>query len=161
MTKKTLELLEILRSKYYHEKYAFIQEFRGGTAWTRESRADAIVMGLWPSIGLELIGFELKVSRADWLREIKNPNKCEPIKQFCDQWYLVVYDGGICKDWDGELPDDWGYMIRDFDKILVKKEAPKLNPKPIDKPFLASIMRLASKDFQEVIIEGRKYKAIN
>jgi hypothetical protein len=52
------------------------------SGWSRESRADAIARHLWPSQGLELIGFELKVSRSDWLREIKDPYKCESKKAF-------------------------------------------------------------------------------
>ncbi len=158
MTKKTQKLLEALETLYPHPRCAFINEFRGGTGWGRGSRADAIAMFLWPSEGLELIGFELKTSRADWLREVKNPDKCDPIKQFCDKWYLVVSDLDIVRDWDGEIPNDWGFMYLDYTgKIKIRKEAPKLNPKPIDRLFLASLMRLASRRFEEVWIDGKKY----
>ena len=60
MTNKTLKLMEALRSQWPHPTCAFIPEFRGGTGYSRESRADAIAMHLWPSEGLELIGFEVK-----------------------------------------------------------------------------------------------------
>ena len=159
MSKKTIQLLDLLRAKYPYPDGAFIPEFRGGTGWSVESRADAIAMHLWPSKGLELIGFELKTSRADWLRELKQPNKADPIKQFCDRWYLVTSEEyNIARR--EEVPEDWGYMsLRYFGKIETIKEAPKLTPKPIDRYFLASLMRLASNPFNEVIIEGRKYIA--
>ncbi len=158
MTKKTLKLLEVLEKKYPHPSCAFITEFRGGTGWGRQSRADAIAMDLWPSKGLELIGFELKTSRQDWLKELKNPDKCDPIKQFCDRWYVVYDEQRIVRDWEDKIPEDWGLMYCDYnDEFVIKKEAPKLNSKPIDRLFLASIMRLASKRFEEVWIDGKKY----
>ena len=115
-------------------------------------------MDLWPSSGLELIGFELKTSRSDWLRELKQDQKAEPIKQFCDRWYVVVNDDyGVLRHHD-EVPKDWGVMALNYmGKIDVKKEAPKLSPQPIDRLFLASLMLLASNDFSEVIIDRKKY----
>lgn len=157
MTSKTAKVLEKLSSQWPWPDCAFIPEFRGGTGWGRESRADAIAMHLWPSKGLELIGFEIKTSRADWLRELKQPDKCDPIKQFCDRWYLVTSEHYHVARPE-EIPNDWGYMCVNYmGKIEIKKEAPKLEPKPIDRLFLASLMRRASKDFGEVVIDGRKY----
>lgn len=161
MSQKTQHLLNALRARYPYPDKAFIAEFRGGTGWERESRVDALAMDTWPSSGLELIGFELKTSRQDWLRELKKQGKCEPIKQFCDRWYVVYDDQRIVKDWEDKIPEDWGLMYLDYnDKFIIKKEAPKLNPKPIDRPFLASLMRIASNPFEEIIIDGRKYKVV-
>lgn len=162
MSKKTQHLLDKLREKYPYPAQAFISEFRGGTGWERESRVDALAMDTWPSKGLELIGFELKTSRQDWLRELKNQDKCEPIKQFCDRWYVVYDNREIVKDWKDEIPEDWGLMYLEYNgKFTIKKTAPKLKPKPIDRPFLASLMRIASNPFEEIIIDGRKYKTIS
>jgi len=166
MTKKTQELLDKLADRYDQKsnmgsRYAFLPEVRGGTGWSRESRADAIVMDLWPSDGLELTGFELKTSRADWLRELKsNGTKSDPLKQFCDRWYLVTYwDGSRRTLYEEELPADWGHMELYYDgKIYVRKEAPKIEAKPVDRPLLASIMRIASKGLSEVFINGRTYQ---
>ena len=141
---KSSELLEILAKSYPLPNCAFIPEFRGGTGWSRESRADALAMHCWPSRGLELIGFELKISRGDWLRERKQPHKADPIKQFCDKWYLVVSDLKIVK-YAEELPPDWGLMYAENGEIKTMIEAKKLTPQPIDRAFLASIMRRASK----------------
>lgn len=141
---KTPELLQLLSAEFPPPNYAFIEEFRGGTGWSRESRADALGMHLWPSKGLELIGFELKVSRSDWLHEIKDKNKAEPIKQFCDKWYLVVPDLKIVKYAD-EMPEGWGLMHVEDGKLRVMIEAKKLSPIPPDRLFLASLMRRATK----------------
>lgn len=164
MSKKTDKLTALLAEHYPAPTHAFIPEFRAGTGFGRESRADAIAMFLWPSGGLELIGFELKTSRTDWLRELKQPDKADPIKQFCDRWYLVVDETRIVNSWGekNEIPDDWGFMAPEYSsypyKLKVHKEAPKLNPQPIDRLFLASLMRRASTSFGELIINGKTYK---
>src|SRR3990167_10480388 len=157
MSKKTQNLLANLAKEYPHPRYAFLPEVRGGTGWSRESRADALAMDTWPSGSLELIGFELKTSRADWLRELKQPKKCEPMKQFCDRWYLVTSEAySIARP--EEVPKDWGYMCSDYmGKMKVQKEAPKLDSEPIDRLLLASILRLATKPLDEIFIKGRKY----
>lgn len=161
MTKKTEKLIALLGKRYAGDGFGFLPEFRGGTGWGRESRADAIAMDLWPSRGLELIGFELKTSRADWLRELKQPDKADPIKQFCDRWYLVVDDMSITKYDSEEVPDDWGLMWPDTSRfpleLKVVKEAPKLAPMPIDRLFLASLMRRAATAKNELIVNGHKY----
>ena len=138
------ELLNLLAAEWPSPDYAFIPEFRGGTGWSREQRADAIAMHLWPSKGLELVGFELKVSRGDWLRELKDPNKAEAIKCFCDRWYLIIPDLKIVKYAD-ELPTGWGLMHVENGKLRTMIEAPKLTPLPIDRAFLASVMRRATR----------------
>lgn len=167
MSKKTEKLVELLAVHYSSDAFAFLPEFRGGTGWGRESRADAIAMDLWPSTGLELTGFELKTSRSDWLRELKQPNKADPIKQFCDRWYLVIDDASIVKYYptlggETELPKDWGLMLPDYSsypyKLRIAQEAPRLKPEPIDRLFLASLMRRASNSKNEMVINGRTYK---
>lgn len=164
ISKKTQNLLNKLRTKYPYPENAFISEFRGGTGWGRENRADAITMNLWPSKGLELIGFEVKTSRQDWLRELRNIKKCEPIKKFCDRWYIVYDEQDIIQTWKDEIPEDWGLMYPDYNtygKFIIKKEAPQLNPQPIDRLFLASLMRIASNPFEEIIINGKRYISDN
>lgn len=141
---KTQELLYILSREWPSPNCAFIPEFRSGTGFAREQRADAIAMHLWPSKGLKLIGFELKVSRSDWLHEMNSPNKSDHMKQFCDEWYLVVSDLKIVK-YAQELPRDWGLMYVEDGKIRILIESKKLLPIPIDRLILASLMRRATK----------------
>ncbi len=143
---KSTELLELLSKGHLPPTRAFIPEFRCGTGYSRETRADAISMGLWPSAkdGMEITGYELKVSRADWLRELKDPYKATPIKQFCDRWYLVVSDLKIVT-YAHELPEGWGLMYAENGAIRVMIEAPKLNALPPDKAFIAALMRRATR----------------
>lgn len=139
----TPQLTEKLHTFYAQQQgWAFITQVRSTTGYASTVRtADAMAMGLWPSSGLRLIGFELKVSRSDWLHELKQPDKAEEIKQFCDEWYLVVPDPSIVKD--GELPEGWGLMTATGrgHTVKVKKKAVQLEPIDVDRAFLASIFR--------------------
>lgn len=101
--------------------------------------ADVMIVGAWHSSGNLLEGFEVKVSRADWLNEVKNPNKCLPSKQYCHKWWLVVADPTMVKD--GELPDDWGMMAVVGGQLKIIKQAPKLIPVPLAIDFVASLLR--------------------
>lgn len=88
-------------------------------------RADAVHIGLWHSRGAGIVEVcELKVSRADWLKELKEPKKAEAWWPYCNIFWLVVPHEGIVRD--GELPKGWGLMMpgtrgRRF-KVLAKPE---------------------------------------
>ncbi|MFJ4168364.1 hypothetical protein ACIPY3_02525 [Paenarthrobacter sp. NPDC089714] len=73
---------------------------------------DYMALDLWPGMGAgsgpKLHGHEVKVSRSDWLTELKDPDKAESFAQYCDYWWLVVADKKIVAP--GELPKRWGLM---------------------------------------------------
>lgn len=64
----------------------------------------------------EILGFEVKVSRSDWLSELKKPEKADSLARYCDRWYLVISDPKIVKD--GELPPTWGLLCRKGDRLV-------------------------------------------
>ncbi len=136
----TYELKELLRNTYKGHAYAILWEVGNATGTDCTRHADAMVMSLWPSRGLDLMGCELKVSRGDWLKELKNPGKAEVVLQFCDLWFIVAGDETIVIP--DELPKGWGLMIPNGRGTLkVKVKACPLAPKPLDRSFLAAIMR--------------------
>src|SRR5262249_40121644 len=57
-------------------------------------------------------GFEVKTSRADFLREMRRPEKSGPLKLFCSSWWLVVPCPWkkILLSTSLELPDGWGLL---------------------------------------------------
>lgn len=135
----------MLRERYPSPEYAFFEELRNGTGFSRSvtRSADAVAFSLWPSRGLELHGFECKTDRADWVRELKDPAKAEAISQFCDRWWVVVGSAELVRA--GELPPTWGLLAPKqrggVAKLAVIKEAPKLEAKQLDRPMLASLFR--------------------
>jgi hypothetical protein len=136
-----MNVFEALRARYPAPAWAFLEEVRNGTGFGRVTRtADALAMSLYPSRGLLLHGFEVKVSRSDWVRELEDPDKAEEIARFCHFWWLVVGDAEIVKD--GELPATWGLLAQAGDKLVHKKE-PLLNKEalPPTHRFLGAILR--------------------
>lgn len=134
--------IEQLRLKYPKDSYAFLPQVRNATGYQRQVRtADAIVMSLWPSRGLDLMGFEIKVSRSDWLKELENPQKAEEIQQYCDRWYIVAPSKVVKIN---ELPKTWGLIVPHGNGLNAKVPAPLLTPNPISKGFLASLLRVVS-----------------
>lgn len=132
-------VIDLLRARYKGTAWAFLPKVRNGTGWRRSARtADAIAMSLWPSRGLHLYGFEVKVDRGDWLREVNDPEKAEDIFSFCDFWYVVAPAGIVHA---GELPKTWGLIEIQGNALKEVVSAPALTPKPVDSLFLASLLR--------------------
>lgn len=148
----TAEVRAALRNRHPSDKgaWAFLEEVRNGTGYQRTTRsADALAMSLWPSRGLEIHGFEIKVSRSDWKRELEEPAKAEVILRFCDRWWLAVGDEEIVQP--GELPPTWGLLIPRGKGLVAKVEAPKLEAQPITRLFLASLLRNAHSGDEEAL----------
>lgn len=111
--------------------------FSGG-----ERSLDALAVPLWPS-ETDLHGFELKVSRGDWLRERKDPEKSEAFRKYLHRFWLVVSDRGIVKG--DELPEGWGLLVarKKGSGLVAVKEAPALTPEPMPPGLLAGILKRA------------------
>lgn len=130
-------VFDLLRRRHPAGEWAYLEEVAprtgGGTRY-----ADAVAVNLWNSRGHAVHGFEVKVSRSDWLRELKQPAKAEEVYVHCDHWWLVT-EKGIVKD--GELPVTWGHLERRGGSLYTVKAAPRLEPKPLTRGFFASLVR--------------------
>jgi hypothetical protein len=133
-----------LETKYSKPDWALMFEVRNCTGWAKGKirSADAIAMGLWPSRGLELHGIEVKKSRPDWLRELKDPEKAEGgLFPYCDRWWIAISDPKIVLN--AELPKPWGLLAPKGDQLVARVPAPALEPKAMDRTMLASILKKA------------------
>jgi hypothetical protein len=148
----TPELAALVRARFHPPEYAVLEEVPDATGYSKSRTADALVMGLWPSRGLELHGCELKVSRSDWLRELKNPAKAEAFVPFCDRWWLVAGDAEIVQA--GELPPTWGLLAAKGGRLAVVVEAPKLEPQAPTRALLASLLRQVAAGVPNATIEA-------
>lgn len=135
-------LRKALRKLYPLPQYAVLYEVANGMGETFSGYADAIVMGLFPSRGLDIQGFEIKTSRRDWLSELKKPRKADRIARFCDRWWLLTGSEDVARK--EELPEPWGlYTYRNGTLDLVKR-AKRLKAIPPDREFVAAMLRRAN-----------------
>lgn len=147
----TSEVYAALRARFSGPEWAIFFEVASGTGGNSATYADAVAMNLYPSRGLEVHGFEVKVSRSDWQRELRDPGKAEPVFRYCDRWWLVVGDPAIVKP--GELPPTWGLMVPHAKGLKIVTQAPKLGPVSLDRPFFAALARRSS-EAPEAVVEA-------
>jgi len=136
------ECCAAIADRFAPKEWATVFNVGNATGWSHSRRADALSLNCFPSRGMELYGFEIKVSRGDWMRELRDPDKSGPIQDMCDRWYVVAGDEFVVKD--GELPTTWGLLVLTKRSLVVKREAPKLRAKPWPREFVAAMMRAAS-----------------
>jgi hypothetical protein len=138
-----------MRARFTSPEWALFFEVGDGTGAHQHRWADAVAMNLWPSRGLALHGFEIKVSRSDWRAELKNPAKAESVSQYCDHWWIVTPTGVVPQD---ELPDTWGlFEVNPAGKLKQVVAAPKREAKPAGRPFIAALLRRAGQVDEEDI----------
>jgi hypothetical protein len=126
-----------LQCSFSPPAYITLEEVRDATGFDGVRTADALAISLYRSRGKAVWGFEMKVSRNDWLKELKQPEKAESIMRYCNYWALVVPSKDIVKE--GELPATWGMYVAQKNRLKCVVPAPKLDPMPMSLTFLTAI----------------------
>lgn len=148
-------VLSAVRAKLWPaQSHALLEQVRQRTGYgTGPDRyADAVVMSLWPSRGLWLAAVEVKVSRGDWLRELRDPRKAEAVFKFARYRWLVTAEGVVHA---GECPEAWGHVeVSRAGKAKVVRDAPVNDAEPPTLTFIASLMRNAAEQQEAVRAEG-------
>ena len=136
----TVNVLEALRRRYCAPAYAFVEQVGTTTGFANRGYCDALALSLWPSRGLHLYGFEVKVSRSDWIRERDNPEKAERFFERCHLWSIVAPPGIVEIS---ELPPGWG-LLEVGGRLITRREARLREVPAPDWGFLAAILRRAA-----------------
>jgi hypothetical protein len=152
---RSVSFLSALRSLYATPEWALYTEVRSSTGCCETLRiADALAVCMWGG-AWRIHGFELKASRADWLRELRHPEKAAPIKLFCASWFLVVM-----APWKRtvmsltELPDRWGLLeIGTGGASIVSPAAEREAEEPTGS-FLRSLLRAAAREPEDLDTDG-------
>jgi len=86
-----------------------VPELRMGSGYgsAQQRRIDLWVIDPGPSTGCRSASFEIKVSRSDFLSEMKQPNKQRSARLFSDEFWYVTPAGLLQPD---EIPDWAGLM---------------------------------------------------
>ncbi len=110
ITSNTIKSL--IAIKYGAEKWAgrhaVFFELRDGTGIYAGQSMDAFVMDLWPSGKLSRYAFEVKISRSDFLHELKQPDKRKWAMDISNEFWFVCAPGVAKPE---EIPEDCGLMV--------------------------------------------------
>lgn len=137
------EFVDHLKGRFGGKDYVLIPQVRNATGFPGRVRtADALAVSLWPSRGIDAHGFEFKDSRADWLKELKQPEKSEEIGRYCAFWWLVVSDPKVFGP--DELPAGWGAIHAADGGTTVLKKAPRRDALAPTWTFLAAVLKAAA-----------------
>lgn len=141
-------IIEALRKRHPKDQWAFFPELRIGTGAGKdaEQRLDVWAIAYWPSTqGIKRVAYEVKVSRSDFLAELKNPLKRRRALLLSNEFYFAAPKGLIGVS---ELPPEAGLVEVDpefrqgFHTLVA---APWRDIPPPSWRFVASIARLAMK----------------
>lgn len=133
----------------YRDGFVVLHEVPNGIGWAPSEksvrdhgphngdsrrRIDTVAVGMYRSTG-----HEIKLSRADWLTERRNPGKAAAFDGLASRFYLVCPPQVATVD---ELPDGWGMMVYHPSRITVKRVA-DLRPSATANGFTAALIARA------------------
>lgn len=104
-------------------------------------RLDLFVMGTWASNRYEQIVYEVKTSRSDFLRELRQPAKREVGMALSHRFFFAT-PPGLCDP--GEIPDGCGLVEVVDGRVRVRRRAPRRPDPLLPVPFVASVLRTAA-----------------
>lgn len=139
-----MTLAQLIAQRYPAPEWAVFYEVSNGTGFGASRRADAVALGIWPSRGYTLLGFEFKTDRRDWLRERKDPAKADKIASMVDLFYLVTSHDKIAGV--AELPEPWGLLVANEGMTQLREHKPATLMPDVDRTtirrsFAAAMLR--------------------
>jgi hypothetical protein len=160
---KAQEVVDLLRQyNHFNYKVFFVEEARLGAGYgASERRIDLLSINTQPSTGHKVIAYEVKVARADFVKDVKNAIKHKGARHYADQFFYVAPEGMIKPE---ELPT-WAGLIEIKNRNTNKKSkytrivneavpAPLLSKEPPSWGFLVACLRNVEKS-NKINIQGR------
>lgn len=145
------DIIELLKERYSgnpqkQREWAFFEKLRIGTGYgpDADQEIDAWVMNLYPGKNFVRMAFEIKVSRSDFLSELRNPLKRRRALLLSNMFYFVAPAGVIKPE---ELPLECGLLeIVEYPQTGIKAINTVVSAVHRDNPppswrFFASIAR--------------------
>lgn len=136
-------IVKLLEMRHSTDGWATFPNLRAGTGfasrgeqWAR--RIDFFAFNTWPSSRFLSIAYEIKVSRADFFRELEQPDKRTFAEKVAAECYFAAPAGMVRPD---EIPEGWGLLEVTRGGLRRKKAARQRRPDPWPWPFVASIAR--------------------
>jgi hypothetical protein len=140
------EITAALHRRHRAPEWIFVSEVSTGTGAGAIGRIDGWALNCYPSKRMVRIAFEVKVSRGDFLRDIKQPRKHAIARLYSNEFYFVAPRGLLKPE---EMPDYAGLLeviqpATDREPWLLQAlEAPWRDTDPPSWQFLAAVYRAA------------------
>jgi hypothetical protein len=113
------------------EQWITLREARSGAGLQGNNRqCDFLAINTWHSKGLQVIGHEIKVSRADWRKELEQPEKAESFARYCRRWFVVA-PYKLASQIQHEVPPAWGLLGVQPNRTVELIPAPARQPEQI------------------------------
>lgn len=126
-------------------RYVTARHVRDAAGFDAFRTFDFVAVDTWPSSGLELHVVEVKVSRSDWLRELKQPEKTQAAVDLADRFWIAAPAGVVRKD---ELQGPWGLLeVRGTQQLVCARRALRVTshdrwlPPPWTRSFAVALLR--------------------
>lgn len=101
------QICAILAEHHPAPEWATFRELSDGTGSKKSVQIDLFAFNLWKSGGYRRLAFEVKVSRADFRRELDKPAKRAPWQGLAEETWFAAPAGVIPV---GEVPEGWGLL---------------------------------------------------
>ena len=153
MTLTARDLLDRLHVRYAPPQWLLVEEV-SNTRGRPERRADAIACANWASDGYRVLGFEVKVDRRDWLRELDQVGKARPFMERTNEWWVVAPANVVQIP---ELPTGWGLLRTAGKRLRIERRADERPTEPLLGFYLAIVaaaMRGVEQRMQRTRREG-------
>lgn len=137
------QIVHLLHERYpAADGWACFAELADATGFQKRRTADFVAVSTWPSKQYRALGFEIKVSRGDFLRELKQPEKRQHLESVCAECWFVAPAGLLKAE---EIPEGWGLLEvlngAEEEKLRAKVQPRQREPRPWPMPFMAAIAR--------------------
>lgn len=143
------------RLREYHSGPEWVVQFEVGNATGSNvtNHADAVAMSIWPSRGYKIIGYEIKVNRSDWIRELKQLHKAEAVGKFCDAWCLVAPADIVH---EVEVPETWGWLVPAANSLRIRKQPAVVKAQELNRAFIAAMIRRSHGEIDNLVDQKLK-----
>jgi hypothetical protein len=114
------------------ESWIVIREARSGASFQgNKNQCDYLAINTWQGRGLQLIGHEIKVTKADWRRELETPEKAEAFARYCRRWWVAM-PSDLAKQVKDEVPPAWGLIsVSEAGRCTELQSAPSREPEVV------------------------------
>jgi len=156
---KSEELVQLIRNRFEsrngtYNQCVVLEQVPDGTGGNQTRWIDVAAFQMWESKGLTRSAFEVKVSRQDFINELRHPEKHQWCFDCFHEFWFVAPKEVIQIE---ELPAGAGWMYPRGKGLATARNAVRNRNPKLDDHLLSAFMRAAYKEIQQASkVESKK-----